>query len=101
MEDRRISKRKIKRPSYLDHFHIDDARESRGTEEGNKSSENQKSLVQEQRPVKIKPISASRETKRRSEGRPSIDRNVSVTSNISQGNSFDRLVSLSCGFIKS
>lgn len=98
MEDRRISKRKIKRPSYLDHFHIDDARESRGTEEGNKSSENPKSLVQEQRPVKIKPSSASRETKRRSESKPNINRNVSVTSNISQGNPCVRSMSLYCDF---
>lgn len=67
MEDRRISKRKIKRPSYLDNFHIGDAKDSKPQDSTNKGQGDQKAAERDSRPIKIKPRSSVKEGKKATE----------------------------------
>ena len=58
MEDRRLSKRKTKRPSYLQNFHTEDSKEAKHFEGGLRSIERRRNSGKAMKGVKIKPRSS-------------------------------------------
>lgn len=85
MEDRRISKRKIKKPSYLDNFHTDDSKDAKPSDANSKGIEGLKKLVKEKRIIKIKPRSSIKTTPKQHEANKRLKRKASSISSMSKG----------------
>ena len=78
MEDRRLSKRKTKRPSYLDNFHTEDSKEQKPPDRGSKGTDLKRSSIKTQKMVKIKPKSSVKENRKQGDKKKIIRKVNSV-----------------------
>jgi hypothetical protein len=88
MDDRRISKRKIKKPSYLENFHTEDSKDVKPADANTKGFESLHKLIKEKRNIKIKPrssIKTIKSTKKQQEANKRVKRKDSLISNVSKG----------------
>ena len=64
MEDRRSSKRKIKRPSYFEHFQVDESRDFKQSDSDSRNNNLQSSAVSASNSQRIKPKKVPKETRK-------------------------------------